>query len=152
MYAYSPTFLQNFTLGRILSRFYDFFELTGRLHGLTTFSATKFFYYSLPFKVITHHPHDSTSALYGRTTFQKPTTTLPTGLRLMHIGKTDPQYGTVQFCFRSGRLTCSARTGFRAITTPLALCGCIQQSGSNPVVQSTLRASCHTVVTGLSLV
>ena len=31
MYAYSPTFLQNFTLGRILSRFYDFFELTGRL-------------------------------------------------------------------------------------------------------------------------
>jgi len=31
MYAYSPTFLQNFALGRILFRFYDFFELTGRL-------------------------------------------------------------------------------------------------------------------------
>jgi len=31
MYAYSPNFLQNFTLRRILSRFYDFFELTGRL-------------------------------------------------------------------------------------------------------------------------
>ena len=44
----------------------------------------------------------------------------PTGLRLKHTGKTDPQCGTVQFCFRSGRLTCSARTGFRAITTPLA--------------------------------
>ena len=42
-----------------------------------------------------------------------------TGLRLRHIGKTDPQCGTVQFCFRSGRLTCSARTGFRAVTTPL---------------------------------
>ena len=26
---------------------------------------------------------------------------------------------TVQFCFRSGRLTCSARTGSRAVTTPL---------------------------------
>jgi len=34
-----------------------------------------------------------------------------TGLRLMHIGKTDPRCGTVQFCFRSGRLTCSARQG-----------------------------------------
>jgi len=45
----------------------------------------------------------------------------PTGLRLRHIGKTDPQCGTVQFCFHSGRLTCSARTGFRAVTTPLAL-------------------------------
>ena len=43
----------------------------------------------------------------------------PTGLRLRHIGKTDPQCGTVQFCFHSGRLTCSARTGFRAVTTPL---------------------------------
>jgi len=45
----------------------------------------------------------------------------PTGLlRLRHIGKTDPQCGTsVQFCFRSGRLTCSARTGLRAVTTPL---------------------------------
>ena len=39
---------------------------------------------------------------------------------LRHIGKTDPQYGTVQFCLHSGRLTCSARTGFRAVTTPLA--------------------------------
>ena len=43
----------------------------------------------------------------------------PTGLRLRHIGKTDPQCGTVQFCFHSGRLTCSARTGFRAVTTHL---------------------------------
>ena len=43
----------------------------------------------------------------------------PTGLRLRHIGKTDPQCGTVQFCFHSGRFTCSARTGFRAVTTPL---------------------------------
>jgi len=43
----------------------------------------------------------------------------PTGLRLRHIGKTDPQCGTVQFCFRSGRVTCSARTGFRAVTTRL---------------------------------
>jgi len=43
----------------------------------------------------------------------------PTGLRLRHTGKTDPQCGTVQFCFHSGRLTCSARTGFRAVTTPL---------------------------------
>ena len=43
----------------------------------------------------------------------------PTGLRLRHIGKTDQQCGTVQFCFHSGRLTCSARTGFRAVTTPL---------------------------------
>ena len=43
----------------------------------------------------------------------------PTGLRLRHIGKTDPQCGTVQFCFHSGRLTCSARTGFRAVTTRL---------------------------------
>ena len=44
----------------------------------------------------------------------------PTGLRLRHIiGKTDPQCGTVQFCFHSGRLTCSARTGFRAVTSPL---------------------------------
>jgi len=42
-----------------------------------------------------------------------------TGLRLRHIGKTNPQCGTVQFCFDSGRLTCSARTGFRAVTTPL---------------------------------
>ena len=44
----------------------------------------------------------------------------PTGPRLRHIGKTDAQCGTVQFCFHSGRLTCSARTGFRAVTTPLA--------------------------------
>jgi len=36
----------------------------------------------------------------------------PTGVRLRHIG-------TVQFCFHSGRLTCSARTGFRAVTSPL---------------------------------
>jgi len=43
----------------------------------------------------------------------------PTGLRLRHIGKTDPQCGTVQFCFHSDHLTCSARTGFRAVTTPL---------------------------------
>jgi len=43
----------------------------------------------------------------------------PTGLRLRHIGKTDPRCGTVQFCFHSGRLTCSACTGFRAVTTPL---------------------------------
>ena len=43
----------------------------------------------------------------------------PTGRRLRHIGKTDPQCGTVQFCFHSGRLTCSARTGFRAVTSPL---------------------------------
>jgi len=35
------------------------------------------------------------------------------------LGKTDPQCGTVQFCSRSGRLTCSARTGFKAVTTPL---------------------------------
>ena len=40
----------------------------------------------------------------------------PTGLG---IGKTDPWCGTVQFCFRSGPLTCSARTGLRAATTPL---------------------------------
>ena len=45
----------------------------------------------------------------------------PTGIRPRHIGKTDPQCGTVQFCFHSGRLTCSARTGFRAVTTPLRL-------------------------------
>jgi len=45
-----------------------------------------------------------------------------TGLRLRHIGKTDPRCGTVQFCFHSGRLTCSARTGFRAVTTPLKCC------------------------------
>jgi len=44
----------------------------------------------------------------------------PTGLRLRHIGKMDPRRSTVQFCFHSGRLTCSARTGFRAVTTPLA--------------------------------
>ena len=43
----------------------------------------------------------------------------PTGLRLRHMGKTDPQCVTVQFCFHSGRLTCSARTGFRAVTMPL---------------------------------
>ena len=43
----------------------------------------------------------------------------PTGLRLRHIGKTDPQCGIVRFCFRSSRLTCSALTGFRAVTTPL---------------------------------
>jgi len=43
----------------------------------------------------------------------------PTGLRLRHIGKTDPQCGTVQFCFHSGRLTRSAHTGFRAVTMPL---------------------------------
>ena len=42
-------------------------------------------------------------------------------LRLRHIGKTDPQCGTVQFCYHSGRLTCSARNGFRAVTTPLEL-------------------------------
>ena len=36
-----------------------------------------------------------------------------------HIGKRDPQCDTVQFCFHSGRLTCSARTGFRAVTTTL---------------------------------
>ena len=49
------------------------------MDGLTTFSATNFFYYSLPFKVIdqrTPPPYDSTSALHGLTTFQKPTTTL----------------------------------------------------------------------------
>ena len=48
-------------------------------HGLTTFSATKIFLYSLPFW--SHSPasrYDSTSALHGRTTFQKPTTTLYT--------------------------------------------------------------------------
>ena len=43
----------------------------------------------------------------------------PTGLRLRRIGKTDPQCGTVQFCFHSGRLTCSARIGFRTVTSPL---------------------------------
>ena len=43
----------------------------------------------------------------------------PRGLRLRHIGRTDPQCGTVQFCFHSGRLTCSARTGFRAVTSHL---------------------------------
>ena len=42
----------------------------------------------------------------------------PRGLRLRHIGRTDPQCGTVQFCFRSGRQTCSARTGFRASPRP----------------------------------
>ena len=46
----------------------------------------------------------------------------PTGLTLRHIGKTDPKCGTVQFCFHSGRLTCSARTGFRAVTTPPTRC------------------------------
>jgi len=40
-------------------------------------------------------------------------------IRLRHIGKTDPQCGTVRFCFRSGSFTCSACTGFRAVTTPL---------------------------------
>jgi len=36
--------------------------------GLTTFYATNFFYYSLPFKVIVAQPpYDSTSALHGRT-------------------------------------------------------------------------------------
>jgi len=45
----------------------------------------------------------------------------PTGLRLRHIGKTDPQCGTVQLCLHSGRLTCSARTGFRAVTPPLVI-------------------------------
>ena len=49
-------------------------------HGLTTFSATKCFYYSLPpFIVIAQPPtppYDSTLPLHGRTTFQKPTTTL----------------------------------------------------------------------------
>jgi len=43
-----------------------------------------------------------------------------TGLRLRHIGKTDPQCGTVRFCFPSGRFTCSARTGFGAVTTTLS--------------------------------
>jgi len=47
---------------------------------------------------------------------------VPTDLRLRHIGKTDPQCGTVQFCFHSGRITCSARTGLRAVTTPLLQC------------------------------
>ena len=47
----------------------------------------------------------------------------PTGLRLRHIGKTHQQCGTVQFCFYSGRLTCSARTGFRVVTTPLLALG-----------------------------
>ena len=41
MYAYLPTFLQNFTLGRILSRFYDFFELTGRLLPCETLMSAK---------------------------------------------------------------------------------------------------------------
>jgi len=40
----------------------------------------------------------------------------PTYLRLRHIGKTDPQCDTVKFCFHSGRLTCSARTGFTAVS------------------------------------
>ena len=35
-------------------------------HGLTTFSAT-FFYYCLPFKVTAPPPYDSTLALHGRT-------------------------------------------------------------------------------------
>ena len=49
---------------------------------------------------------------------------VPTGLRLRHIGKTDPQCDTVQFCFHSGRLTCSARIGFRAVTTSMSSSAC----------------------------
>jgi len=54
----------------------------------------------------------------------------PTGLRLRHIGKTDPQCGTVQFCFHSGRLTCPSRTGFRAVTTPLRSAAAVPQNGA----------------------
>ena len=59
----------------------------------------------------------------------------PTGLRLRHIGKTDPQCGTVQFCFHSGRLTCSARTGFRAITTPLAITKATRKQSLLPAIR-----------------
>jgi len=58
----------------------------------------------------------------------------PTGLRLRHIGKTDPQRGTVQFCFHSGRLTCSARTGFRAVTTPLYQWRCERYDGRYHII------------------
>ena len=56
-------------------------------HGLTTFSATNFFFTihcllksSVYFRItLSGHPppYDSTSALHGWTTFQKPTMTLP---------------------------------------------------------------------------
>jgi len=62
----------------------------------------------------------------------------PTGLRLRHIGKTDPHCGTVQFCFRWGCLTCSARTGFRAVTSPLL---CIMQE----MVKVTLFSRFHEI-------
>ena len=62
----------------------------------------------------------------------------PTGLRLRHKGKTDPQCGTVQFCFHSGRLACSARTGFRAVTTPLNQHIRIREKTSSSTVLSTL--------------
>ena len=65
--------------------------------------------------------------------------------RLRHIGKMDPQCSTVQFCFHSGRLTCSARTGFRAVTTPLAeasLLSCI----SSKKLGFRVRVSCRSAV------
>jgi len=46
-----------------------------------------------------------------------------------HLGKakqTPPHLGT---SLHSGRLTCSAYTGFRAITTPLKLIYCLQTPG-----------------------
>jgi len=45
-------------------------------HGLTTFSATNFFFTILCLLVTAQPPYDSTLALHGRTTFQQPTTTL----------------------------------------------------------------------------
>ena len=74
----------------------------------------------------------------------------PTGLRLRCIGKTDPQCGTVQFCFHSDRLTCSARTGFRAVTTPLGeFCrrracvrACVETSGAVAAAAAAAAALC----------
>jgi len=57
----------------------------------------------------------------------------PRGIKLRHIGKTDPQCGTVQFCFRSDRLTCSARTGFTAVTTLLRPTGKQNSDKSAPM-------------------
>ena len=87
-----------------------------------------------------------------------------TGLRLRHIGKTNPQCGTVQFCFHSGRLTFSARTGFRALgghfgiarsvrlSVPWRGClgfrhaGCLQLSHRRPPEMCRLRTRPRTDV------